>query len=373
MSRDARKGWVFLLIALVLGAIIGAGIFALTDDDNAQQAQKPTPSVTATPAPTLAPPAGDLQAPKPDAGEPVTEAPKDSELRDETPPEVDPQTLKDGADKTNKLAEPLPDKPQPVGGAQGFSCRRDFSGQVYSSRNGVKPTEWINHYTVSSNVTGWGDVLAIQAFFKRTREASVHFILDFEGHCLQMVPLSEKAWTEGAANPWGLSVEIIATGGESRSQWLNAPIFKRHILAALARDTMKRYGLPHKRVNPVGCVFPPGWTDHNALECGNAHTDVMPNFPYDVFQRQLDEGPVVIGFAGLTKGEQATVKNLRAQRKKGRHPNKPKTGKWDGHPLALKQAKKDIAKLKAGLAFYAKHKTAQRRARASYIRKVLAS
>jgi hypothetical protein len=55
----------------------------------------------------------------------------------------------------------------------------------------------------------------------------------------------------------------------------------RGVLADLMRDAM-RHGIPLRRVDPVGCNFIPGWTDHNALECGNNHTDVLPNFPWDV-------------------------------------------------------------------------------------------
>jgi hypothetical protein len=55
---------------------------------------------------------------------------------------------------------------------------------------------------------------------------------------------------------------------------------------------MARNGIPIRRVDPIGCNFIPGYTDHNALECGNDHTDVLPNFPWDVLGKQLVDGGV---------------------------------------------------------------------------------
>jgi hypothetical protein len=166
-------------------------------------------------------------------------------------------------------------------------CREDFSGRVWSSRGGVRPTEFVLHYTVSSNRVGWGDVLAIENFFSTQRTASSHFIVDFEGRCLKMVPERQKAWTQGNANPWAISVEIIATGRESAAAWRASPLIADRVLARLVRNVMDRWDLPVRRVDPVGCVFPPGLTDHNRLECGNAHTDVAPSFPWRVFMRQV--------------------------------------------------------------------------------------
>jgi hypothetical protein len=167
------------------------------------------------------------------------------------------------------------------------ACRKDFSGEVWSSRGGVRPTEFVLHYTVSANRPGWADVLAIENFFSTARTASSHWIVDFEAHCLKMVRERDKAWTQGNANPWALSVEIIATGRESAAQWRASPLIRGGVLARLVRNVMDRWDLPIRRVDPAGCVFPPGLTDHNRLECGNFHTDVAPSFPWRVFMRQL--------------------------------------------------------------------------------------
>lgn len=251
-------------------------------------------------------PVGDLQV-EPEA--PSKPGSAETTLRDETPDEVPREVLEAGQDETSVLAERL--EPEPVGGAQTVSCRKDFSGGVYSSRNGQRPTEFVLHYTVSPNRPGWGDVLGIRDYFTRTRIASAHYIVDFEGHCLQMVPTTHKAWTQGSANPWAISVEIIATGRETRADWESSPLFSKRVLVNLARDNMRRYGIPLRRVNPQGCVFVPGWTDHDSLECGNDHTDVTPNFPYALFAKQLRETPLAERLAKARRSHRILHAKLR--------------------------------------------------------------
>lgn len=298
-------------ILLALVAMIAAAVIVhLATHDDARPALSVTATVPATPAQVTVPTpaAGDL-APSgeepPNGGDPAQ-----SELRDETPPGVKASTLHAADDAEVKIADkatlPAVDEPLPVGGAENYTCRRDFSGHVYSARAaGARVMSFKLHYTVSPNVKGWGDVRSVQSYFIRSRVGSAHLIVDFEGHCLQMVPWSMKAWTEGAFNSTSDSVEIVATGAETRAQWLASPLFKRGILAAIVRDRLRARGLPLRFVDPRGCVDRLGYTDHFALECGNDHHDVRPNcatasgslpkgcsgFPFDVFQAQLSDGP----------------------------------------------------------------------------------
>jgi hypothetical protein len=83
----------------------------------------------------------------------------------------------------------------------------------YSSRHGVRPTQFWLHYTASPNIAGWGDVLSIVHYFT-TVEASSHFVIDREGNCAYIVPIEQKAWTQMAANAFGINFEIIDTGRE---------------------------------------------------------------------------------------------------------------------------------------------------------------
>ena len=276
MSHRARTLLGVLLIAIATAIAL--------NDSSSHDAPAPAATTTVT-APA---PVGDLQ-PEPEPAHLVGEP--EASLRDEHPDEIPARVLEQGRRVNQTVSEARLGPALPVGGAQNYSCRQDFSGHVYSERNGQKPTEFVLHYTVSANRPGWSDVLAIQAYFKRTRIASAHYIVDFEGHCLQMVPLPKKSWTQGAANPTSISVEVIATGRETTAQWLAAPLFTKRILASIARDAMRGHGIPLRWVDPVGCVFGPGWTDHNALECGNDHHDMTPNFPYKQFAAQLVDGP----------------------------------------------------------------------------------
>jgi hypothetical protein len=290
---------IIAVVTLVVGLLGGSIIW---DEDESS----PPPDVTVT-QPIVA---GDLAATDPEDENRVTIAPADSDLRDETPEGVPTDTLRAGKDRVEGL-EPL--QPKPVGGAQNYEIRQDFSGAVWSSRNGAVPREACLHYTVSGNVTGWGDVYAIRDYFKRTRVGSATFIVDFEGHILQQVPRDQKPWTQGFFNPWCISWEIIATGSETKEQWLASPLIRNRILSSHVRDELRRMGAPLKFVDPVGCNVPAGWTDHNAFECGNDHHDVTPNFPYAVFQRQLLEGPCGKGCEALKAREKASHRRYRAR------------------------------------------------------------
>lgn len=226
------------------------------------------------------------------------------DMRDETPAGVsaeDVETITGG--HTAGLRAP-----QPVGGPERLSCRW-HPVQNRSSRNGAKVKLFVLHYTVSK--PGTLDVIW-RLFNTPSFAASSHDLLEPSGRCEHIVAWGKKAWTQGAFNPVSESVEIMAMGTESRAWWLAQPIFKQSLLAGRVVDRLRANGLPLRRVDPSGCaVQRAGWTDHNALECGNSHHDVMPNFPYDVLAAQIRQianpGP---DLSPLTAGERAYAKRL---------------------------------------------------------------
>lgn len=264
-----------------------------------------TINVAPTPAPNLAQtaaPAGELAAPEP--------------LRSEAPP---PGVTRQELHQDQTTAARNLVAPRPPAGAQIYSCRHAYGGHLWSSRGPIKPTEFVLHYTA-----GPGTAESIDSYFRRTRAASSTFILEPRGHCLQEVPLSETPWTQLAANRTSISVEIVTTGYNiTRAQWLAMPIFTKGILAALMRDSMRPYGIPLRRVDPVGCNFVVGYTDHNHLECGNTHTDVLPNFPWDVLDRQLRDG----GQSAIKAPSKRAIADCRGlvryriKRARGEHPS----------------------------------------------------
>lgn len=316
-SKRARARTALTLAA---AAALAGGVAVTVAPD--EHAAAPTRTITAAPAAppaSTAPVAGDLQ---------TTDV---EQLRDDTPAAVPDATLEQARDAERDLAEPLPPltEPLPVGGAQGYSCRVDFASRGYGVRAaGAKVMSFILHYTVSPNVTGWSDVNAVGDFLQRVG-LSAHLIVDFEGHCKQKVPWERNAFTQGAFNSTSESVEIIATGRETRAQWLASPLIKRGILAAIVRDRLRARGLPLRFVDPVGCTDRLGYTDHNHLECGNNHSDVAPAFPFDVFQRQLTDGPGVV-----TPTDRVTCRKLNAWRTAGR----PHGGQWERNSIRRKRA-----------------------------------
>jgi hypothetical protein len=255
-----------------------------------------------------APPGGELETKDPSA------------LRDETPASVPAPVLAAAEKVEEKAAEPLPavDNPLPVGGAQGYSCRTDYAKRGFGDRRaGAKVMGVKLHYTVAPNIPGWSDVDGVGDYLERVG-LSAHLIVDFEGHCEKKVPFEKNAYTQGAFNSTSESIEIQATGRETRAQWLASPLFKKQILAAIVRDRLRARGLPLRFVDPVGCTDRLGYTDHNHLECGNNHTDVSPSFPFDVFQAQLADGPGVV-----TLTDRVTCRKLNWWRTNGRPHGKP--------------------------------------------------
>lgn len=147
--------------------------------------------------------------------------------------------------------------------------------QNYSSRRGVAPRLFVLHYTVSSNRPGWSDVNAIVSLFDRPSfNASSNYVIDGEGNCAYIVRESDKAWTQAAANPVSISVEVINTGHEGVYA---APPGLRKI-AQVAHDAMKRWNIPLQIGQVRGCtVVRPGLVDHLSLgACGGGHHDISP-------------------------------------------------------------------------------------------------
>ena len=153
--------------------------------------------------------------------------------------------------------------PLPVGGAQLLSCTsnpvRNFSTRAAGSVVSM-PTL---HYTVSTP----GTLDAIRGLFDDPNfAASSHTLLEPSGRCVQIVPFSKKAWTQGAFNSVADSVEIICCRTDpSRAWWLAQPIIAKSLLASWIVDRLRARGLPPKLVDPIGCEPLAGWTGSRPL------------------------------------------------------------------------------------------------------------
>jgi N-acetyl-anhydromuramyl-L-alanine amidase AmpD len=213
------------------------------------------------------------------------------DMRDETPPGVAPATIRRGIENTVSAEKHVLVAPQNPAGAQSYDCRKHYV--VNQSALTHRVIGVAMHFTVS----GPGSLDAIRTLFNRPSfGASSTFGFELFNHrCEQWVPLDRKAWAQLTANSFYWSIEIISND-RSRASWLSTPAFKDGSLAALVADLLKRAGAPPRLVDPVGCLFLAGVTDHSRLECGNTHWDVGKNFPWDVFMHQ-----VRVHFYGATK------------------------------------------------------------------------
>lgn len=262
----------FVFLFLLLGLLVAGCEFGTNEDAEAP----PTETVIEAPIPGDDPVIDQNQTQ--DSLDRPNGIDAHEDAKDETPPGVTPAEAKEVLEPVSGVGEP-----KPLGGAELLTC--PFQPvQNFSSRAGATVSEVVLHFTVSAP----GSLDAIQNLFNTPSfAASSHIGLELNGRCEQWVKYGDKAWTQGSFNPVSVSVEIIARGTESKETWLNSAIIKQGLLASWVADRLKQFGLPPTRVNPEACTPIAGWTDHNALECGNTHTDVQPNFPYGVFRDQV--------------------------------------------------------------------------------------
>lgn len=259
---------------------------------------------------------------------------------DETPPGVPKRALDAGKHFEAEQAKTQLSSPAPPSGAQNYTCRshpvRNQSG-LNGRRVGVAL-----HFTVGGTIESvW------QLFNTPSFGASSNKGISLTGRCETWVPDSRKAWAQLAANSAYVSIEIT-TNDLSRTQWLAAPLINKGILASLVRDELRSIGAPPRLVNPVGCNWLAGVTDHNRLECGNSHWDVGEHFPWDVFMRQVQDGSAL---TPLTVPQKHACDVLNFHRRRAHA-----VGRW--YPSRVKRALAWKSQIPSGrcLSKYRKHR-----------------
>lgn len=140
----------------------------------------------------------------------------------------------------------------------------------------------------------------------RTDGTSCHYFTDSLGPALCEVhdeDTSHSAYPKG--NALGIHIEICGTA-QTRAQWLDAT--SRATLqttAELVAYLLKKHDLPNKRLSVAetrAAWYAPaderhkyeGYNDHGTItraypEDGGTHTDLGPNFPWDVFSAMVTE------------------------------------------------------------------------------------
>jgi len=138
----------------------------------------------------------------------------------------------------------------------------------------------------------------------RTDGTSTHYFTDSQGPALQEVPDGDRSHAAlYHGNQIGIHIEICGTR-QTRAQWLDpVSLATLTTTAALTREICIRHGFAMRRLSTAetrAAYFnaagsrPTGINDHNAItlafpEDGGTHTDVGPEFPWDVFMPMVLE------------------------------------------------------------------------------------
>ena len=229
---------------------------------------------------------------------------------DEKPPSVPAGTSEQLVDRATAV-ETAP--PLPPAGAQTYSCKKRLLVNRAPRRPGVKVVQFVVHWGV---VPPEGGLAIMRRLFNTPSfKANATFGMAPDGTCEQWANFDDAPWTQLTFNQVSESIELAAMGSESRAWWLRQPVIRDGILAALIVDRLRARGLPLRWVNPSGCTPKAGWTDHNALDCGNNHCDVTcGNFPRDVVARQVRR----YALGTLTQRRCQELRKIRGQARRGK-------------------------------------------------------
>lgn len=153
----------------------------------------------------------------------------------------------------------------------------------HSSRNGIKVRLFVLH-----TQEGDGDAFSLARFLQNAAsQVSYHYSVD-NGTCVDVVDTNEYSWSVLDANPY--TINLCFAGSRvsmSRQEWLDKFGKAIDFAAWQAVQDSHKYGYAAKVVNwdelRAGAS---GITDHSGITHGlgiGTHTDVGPNFPWDVF------------------------------------------------------------------------------------------
>jgi hypothetical protein len=177
------------------------------------------------------------------------------------------------AQKVKPPSAPAVPEHVPLAAASQPGCT-DMFVRNQSSRHGAPVELGFIHWTGSPIVLGPQGALAIVRWFDTpAAQASSNYITDQSGRCFYTVPETAKAWTQAAANPWSVSVEIINPGV--------LPLFRtaaaREAVVKLLIHWHRAWKIPyvHGAVNSSCVPIRPGFLAHrDGGACAGGHPDV---------------------------------------------------------------------------------------------------
>lgn len=170
--------------------------------------------------------------------------------------------------------------------------RPDFNeypiwSQNSSSRNGAKPTMFLLH-----TQEGDGNADSLAKYFTPASAVSYHYTIskgvnDDGVTAVDCVDTDEAAWSVGNANVQSINLCFAGSfAAQSRDDWLHKQGRAIDVAAYLAVQDAKKYGFSTLVVPPPYTAGKPGISDHmwvTKVFGWGTHTDVGPNFPWDVF------------------------------------------------------------------------------------------
>ncbi|ATG86438.1 endolysin [Mycobacterium phage Finemlucis] len=186
------------------------------------------------------------------------------------------------------LAETLVNK---YGGEPVPDNRPDFNeyaiwSKNFSPRGGVKPTMFLLH-----TQEGDGNADSLAKYFTSASGVSYHYTISKGANddgvtVVDCVDTDYSAWSVGNAN--SISINLCFAGSRaswSREQWLAKAGRAIDVAAYLAVQDAEKYGFSTLVVPPPYTNGRPGISDHRWVTDvfgWGTHTDVGPNFPWDV-------------------------------------------------------------------------------------------
>jgi hypothetical protein len=161
----------------------------------------------------------------------------------------------------------------PLAAASQPGCTTAFV-RNYSSRHGAPVDLGFIHWTGSPITAGpQGGLSIVRWFDTSAAQASSDYVTDQAGRCWYTVPETQKAWTQAAANPWSVSVEIVNPGV--------LPLFRtaaaKEAVVRLMIGWHHRWHIPyqHGAVNANCVPTRPGFLAHrDGGPCAGGHPDV---------------------------------------------------------------------------------------------------
>src|SRR5262245_44140735 len=143
------------------------------------------------------------------------------------------------------------------------------------------PIACVLHCTISPNVKGVKDVLAIPNYWNiQNKGYGAHCVTDGEGHTIKCAIDSKVCWAVAGSNTGRLHVELIGYDTYTRKKWLND-------YEAGTKEAAKWFAYwAHRHNIPVRTSVNHGMATHAMYSAAfhvSNHTDPGKNFPWDRF------------------------------------------------------------------------------------------